>query len=261
MFTKLMGQVPTVVIAAATASIFGGGAAYAAARITSADIADQTIQSRDIAAQGVGTSEVRNQSIVSGDIAEGGVGASEIRNGSITGADINDTTEKNLKGAKGAKGDKGDKGDPGADGKDGVVSPAYSASDSSIVQAIGGSFGKFTDGVRATRVDTIELPAGEYVLTAEGFFVNSQATTGKTRMQLAVRVDDGSDWGKDFGTCFTADFGTQKDRETSCNTTRLVQVDNETEVVVYGFGYQRNGQGAATNAVEGSAFVSATPVN
>ncbi|GGR43225.1 hypothetical protein J2S40_004275 [Nocardioides luteus] len=260
MFTKLMGQVPTVVIAAATASIFGGGAAYAAARITSADIADQTIQSRDIAAQGVGTSEVRNQSIVSGDIAEGGVGASEIRNGSITGADINDTTEKNLKGAKGAKGDKGDKGDPGADGKDGVVSPAYSASDSSIVQAIGGSFGKFTDGVRATRVDTIELPAGEYVLTAEGFFVNSQATTGKTRMQLAVRVDDGSDWGKDFGTCFTGATSPLANRESHCSSTRVVTVDADDVVDVYAFGYADDQGSADSGKVSVKSFVTALPV-
>ena len=83
MIKKLTGQIPTVVIAAATAAIFGGGGAYAAAQITSAQIQDQTIQSRDIAAEGVGTSEIRNQSIQSGDIGEGGVGQSEIRNGSV----------------------------------------------------------------------------------------------------------------------------------------------------------------------------------
>lgn len=257
MFTKLMGQVPTIVIAAATAAIFGGGAAYAAAQITSAQIADQTIQSRDIAAQGVGTSEVRNQSIVSGDISEGGVGASEIRDGSITGADINDTTEKNLKGATGPQ---GEKGDPGAPGKDGVVSPVYSATEFMTVENIGGSFGKFTETVRATKVDTVELPAGEYVLTAEGFFLNNQATSGQTRMQLAVRVNDGSDWGKDFGTCFTGAISTLANRESHCSSTRVVTVAEGDVVEVYAFGYADDQGSADSNKVDVKSYVTAIPV-
>ena len=236
MIKKLTGQIPTVVIAAATAAIFGGTGAYAAAQITSAQIKDQTIQSRDIAAEGVGTSEVRNQSIVSGDIAEGGVGPSEIRNNSITTNDINDKTEAALKGAK---------GDKGADGKDGVVQPVYADSgDRRQVKDVGGSFGKFTGVVRATQVDTVELPAGDYVLTAEGFFINNAATSGKTRMQLAVRVNDGTDWGKDFGTCFTGAISTLAERESHCSSTRVVTVEEGDVVEVYAFGYADD-QGAA----------------
>jgi hypothetical protein len=258
MLKKLIGQVPTIVIAATTAAIFGGGGAYAAAQITSAQIADQTIQSRDIAAAGVGTSEVRDQSLVSGDIAENGVGTSEIRNGSITGADINDTTEKNL---KGAKGDPGAPGAPGTDGADGVVEPIYSASAPKTVTNVGGSFGKAPD-VRATELATVNLAAGKYVLTAEGFFINNQATTGDTRMQLAVRVQDGSNagWGQDLGTCFTGAISTLANRESHCSSTRVVELDQAAEVKVYAFGYADDQGSADSGAVDAKSFVTVLPV-
>lgn len=267
MLKKLMGQVPTIVIAATTAAIFGGGGAYAAAKITSAQIADQTIQSRDIAAAGVGTSEVRDQSLRSGDIAESGVGTSEIRNGSITGADINDTTEKNLRGAKGdpgapgAPGTPGAPGAPGADGADGVVEPIYSVSAPTAVTNVGGSFGK-APNVRATELGTVNLAAGKYVLTAEGFFINNQATSGGTRMQLAVRVQDGSNdgWGQDLGTCFTGAISPLANRESHCSSTRVVELDQAAEVKVYAFGYADDQGSADSGAVDAKSFVTVLPV-
>ena len=261
MFKKLMGQVPTVVIAAATAAVFGGGGAYAAAQITSAQIADQTIQSRDIGSQGVGTDEVRNQTLGSGDIAAGGVGASEIRDGSITGADINNTTEKNLKGAAGKEGPAGPQGPEGPAGENGVVSPVSSEAAPLPVKDIGGSFGK-DPAVRATEIDSVDLKAGKYVLTAEGFFTNNAATSGDTRMQLAVRVQDGSNggWGQDLGTCFTGAISTLADRESHCSSTRVVDLAADASVKVYAFGYADDQGSADSGKVDAKSFVTAIPV-
>lgn len=127
--------------------------ANAARLITGGDIKNQTIQSRDIAAEGVGTSELRNQTIQSGDIAANGVGTSEIRQGTITGADINDTTERNLRGKNGkdgADGKDGEKGEKGAAGMSGYE-----------------VIGRGTDATSATGVQTIvsECAAGERVLS------------------------------------------------------------------------------------------------
>lgn len=76
-----------------TGSLIAGGSAFAASQITSGDIANQTIQSWDIAAGGVGQSEIRsagvdgseveNQSLHSWDLAPNSVGASEVKRGSI----------------------------------------------------------------------------------------------------------------------------------------------------------------------------------
>lgn len=93
----------TVGAIASIVALGGTVGANAASQVTSADIKDQTIQSRDIAADGVGKSEIRtgavgsleilNQSIQSYDIDAEAVGTSEIRNNTITRADINDSTE------------------------------------------------------------------------------------------------------------------------------------------------------------------------
>lgn len=68
----------------------GGGSAYAAAQITSGDIANQTIQSWDVHRGGVKSSEVANQSLHSWDLAPDSVGASEVAEGSIDHSELTD---------------------------------------------------------------------------------------------------------------------------------------------------------------------------
>lgn len=253
MLKKLMGQVPTIVIAATTAAIFGGGGAYAAAKITSAQIADQTIQSRDIAAAGVGTSEVRDQSIVSGDIAANGVGTSEIRDGSVTGADISDATEKAL---KGAKGDTGAPGAAGAPGQDGVVT-ATSVAKSATIANIGGSF-----LTRATEVGTTHLEAGKYLVNAYGFFDRTDNAMSSTPvLQLAVRGMDGSQWGADYGTAFTGEFPATGNLEQTASSTRYVTVPaGGLDVKVYAFGYNADQSANGSGNYTVSADVTFVPV-
>lgn len=74
----------------------GGGSAYAAAQITSGDIANQTIQSWDVHRGGVKSSEVANQSLHSWDLARNSVGASEITNRSIGQSDLSSNVQSKL---------------------------------------------------------------------------------------------------------------------------------------------------------------------
>lgn len=80
---KILKYGSAAVAATAAALVLTPLGATAASLIDSGDIKDQTIQSRDIAAEGVGTSEVRNQSLQSVDIDREAVGQSEIRTGSV----------------------------------------------------------------------------------------------------------------------------------------------------------------------------------
>ncbi|MEQ7005416.1 hypothetical protein ABN028_04355 [Actinopolymorpha sp. B17G11] len=104
-------------------ALLAGGAAVAAGTITSGDIADQTIQSRDIGPGGVGSSEIRDNAIRQHDIGEAAVGSSEIRDGRILMQDFAPDTVEQLKGEKGDTGEAGpagEQGPAGADGADGV---------------------------------------------------------------------------------------------------------------------------------------------
>ena len=97
MIKKLSSSRFGLVAASTTALVLMGGigTATAAHLIGSDDIADQSIRSRDIDTQGVGTSEIRD--------------------GSILLKDMSDVTRKALSVA-GPQGDKGEKGEPGLTG-------------------------------------------------------------------------------------------------------------------------------------------------
>jgi hypothetical protein len=128
---KGLGVGGTALVLVAGGALLAGGAAVAAGTITSADIADQTIQSRDIGAGGVGTSELRSNDIRRHDIKDGSVGPGEILDGSVRAADLDPGLADSLKGEKGdtgepgpagpagEKGEKGDQGEPGAPGLSG----------------------------------------------------------------------------------------------------------------------------------------------
>ena len=96
------------------------------------------------------------------------------------------------------------------------------------VASIGGSF-----ATRATVADTYTLPAGTHQISTDGFFISNAATSGKTRLQVAVRGPAG----QDFGTCFTGLASMLAQREATCSTTRVVTVSQPTQVTVFVFGY------------------------
>jgi hypothetical protein len=80
----------------------GGGAAWAANTIGSADIIDGQVKSADIGdgevkeadvGQGaVASPELKNDSIVAGDVAPNSLGGGRIADGSLTGADVDEST-------------------------------------------------------------------------------------------------------------------------------------------------------------------------
>ena len=138
---------------------------------------------------------------------------------------------------------------------------ATQSTGTATVADVGGTFGKFTDTVRATELDEFTLDPGRYILTADGFFSTLTADpTRDVRMQLAVRVDDGTDWGQDLGTAFTGTLSPLADREASTSSTRLVSFDAPTTVQVYAFGYEDDQGSAASGQVSATSVVTAEQI-
>lgn len=251
-----VGAIASIVVLGGTVG------ANAASQVTSSDIKDQTIQSRDIAADGVGKSEIRtgavgsleilNQSIQSYDLDEGSVGTSEIRNNTIRLEDINDSTEKALRGNEGPKGDtgatgeQGPQGPAGEDGKDGTFAGVQHAEGAANVAKIGGSF-----STNATFVEDLTLLPGTYVVTTDAFFIAKEGSepTGKADLMVAVRGVNESAADLDLGTGFTGDSPQQAEREVTTSTTRLVTLTETTSVSIKVFGYETDGQGSADSGV------------
>lgn len=261
----------TVGAIASIVALGGTVGANAASQVTSADIKDQTIQSRDIAADGVGKSEIRtgavgsleilNQSIQSYDIDAEAVGTSEIRNNTIRLEDINDSTEKALRGNEGPKGDTGATGEQGPqgpagedgkdgadgkDGKDGTFAGVQHAEGAANVEKIGGPF-----STNATFVEDLTLLPGTYVVTTDAFFIAKEGSepTGKADLMVAVRGVSENEVDLDLGTGFTGDSPQQAKREVTTSTTRLVTLDETTSVSIKVFGYETDGQGSADSGV------------
>ncbi|MFT3871705.1 MAG: hypothetical protein QM714_03525 [Nocardioides sp.] len=82
---------------------------------------------------------------------------------------------------------------------------------------------------------------------------------GIRTVSFALRVDDGSPWGLDFGTCF-APVSPAKDRESTCSSTRIVSVTDPTAVLVYAFGYSDDTGSADSGKIDAKAFVTAVRV-
>lgn len=95
----------------------GGGTAYAATLITSADIEDGTIQSVDVADAGILSRDLKDGSVGHVDVTNGSLSGTDIKDGGIGLVDISEAARTEL---QGQKGDQGDPGLPGADGADGV---------------------------------------------------------------------------------------------------------------------------------------------
>lgn len=97
---------------------------------------------------------------------------------------------------------------------------------------IGGSFATLH-----TDLGSFKLRAGTYLISGDGFFHSDTATSGLTRLQLAIRGDDGSTFGQDYGTCFTGLASATANREASCTTVRTVTLSAPQTINVQAFGY------------------------
>ena len=74
-----------------------GGTAFAASKVTSGDIKDNTIKGKDIGGGQVAGSDLRDESATGDDVADGSLDGSDIQDGGLTGADLAD---KSVGGAK-----------------------------------------------------------------------------------------------------------------------------------------------------------------
>jgi hypothetical protein len=244
------------------------GADIAGSSITSSHIKDQTIQSRDIAADGVGGSELR----------AGSVGTSELSSAAKS-------YIASMAGADGAKGENGAQGTPGApciDGTDGVDgapgidgtngtngtdgADAFVDSDTvkfgpTVIEQLGGSWRKTGTALKAighTKVGTVELKAGTYLVSVNASYWKSSAlasdTTATPSLQLQVNsgVRDGEFPDKTYVTTWT-DFpagGAAGERpgsgvlEQTSSAYQIVTLDADTILEVDAFG-QNPGTGYA----------------
>lgn len=92
----------------------GGGSAYAATSITSAQIKDNTVQGKDIKNSTIQGKDVKNRSLTTSDLSSGTVASLKGKTGPAGAAGVKGDT--GAPGTPGAKGDKGDKGDAGESG-------------------------------------------------------------------------------------------------------------------------------------------------
>lgn len=98
--------------------------------IYSANIADNTIQSRDVRDDNLLSRDIRNGTITRADVLDGSLTGTDVLDGSVTGADVKDgslgladlssTAKDGLKGEPGQDGTPGEQGQPGAPGDPGI---------------------------------------------------------------------------------------------------------------------------------------------
>lgn len=216
-------------VAAAGALLVGAGAggSVAAGHITGQDIVNGTVRTGDIA----------DKTIRADDIRPGRIGMEHMRR------DLREQFAENSE-------------------SDAAPSPIYSESDKDIaITQMGGSWGTLTEP-NATLLDTVTLPAGRYVLTTEGFFTaDSDGNPAPAQIQVAVRMADGTKWGADLGTCF-ATTGVERKRDYTCSTTRTVELAADTDVQVFGFGYNVEDEGGSNSGeFVAESYLTALPVS
>jgi hypothetical protein len=255
--TKGIARRVTLVVAAFVVLVLGISVAGQASASQStypwdsADIKNQSLGSVDFAPNSVGSSEITYQGVIGFDIKNGDVTGVDIQDGSITTKDLSDATEAKLK---------GNTGDTGAAGKDGVVDPIDLVTEKKTVTNMGGTWGTLAEP-RATLLGSVDVPAGKYMVTANGFFTaDADGNPVEAQVQTAVRYDNGTKWGVDLGTAYST-TGTWKGRDYTTSSTRVVTIPTDTTVSVYGFGYDIAGESSQNSGqFDASAYLTLTPV-
>lgn len=266
------------VVAAAVLFAAGGMSSAVADRLISGDdIAKNTITAKNLAKDSVGKKQIKSD--VYDNLKDGEQGPAGPAGATGPAGPAGEAGAVGEQGPAGETGPAGERGTSGSTGPQGPAGPsgstgpqgpaasdvfgglaAMETSEKMTVTDVGGSFGMFPGPVRATLVDTVALPAGTYVLSADGFFSSNKATSGKTRMQLALRIADGTAWGKDVGTCFTGAMSVLANREGTCSTSRVVALTGPADVLVYAFGYADDQGAADSGAIDARSYVNAIRV-
>ena len=143
-----------------------------------------------------------------------------------------------------------------------VFGTASEANDfaSKTITDVGGSFGKFTATVRATKLGDFQLAPGTYLLNSQFRADRVVAGAPGLRPQLALRVDNGTDWGLDFGTVMGTELSPTANRELYGSGFKVVTVTENTLVQVFGFGYNDDASAAGSGEIKMSASVVAVRV-
>lgn len=273
---KNLTKVGAVVAGTALIATAATTGATAAKWIDGSDIKRGTVAGKQIKDSSIGSKDIANGKIRLGDLspwvqgrvksggaagaagADGAVGEKGEKGDQGLPGDKGEKGEQGEQGEQGPKGDRGDRGPKGAQGdpaSDVFGESAVNETFTANVANIGGSF-----TTRATQLGTFELQPGTYLLSSDGFFISNAATSGMTRMQLAIRGVDGTEWGADLGTCFTGLASPLADREVTCNTTRTVVVEETLTVNVMAFGYADDQGSADSGKFDVTANVSAVKV-
>lgn len=242
--------------------LLGWGVAANASQSTypwdSADIQNQSLGSVDLAPNSVGSSEL--QAIGTEDVKYNSLNGWDIENGMLTGVDVKDGSLGLKELSESAKAElKGDTGDAGTPGTDGVVDPITLETEKTTVTNMGGTWGSLAEP-RATLLGSVEVPAGKYMITANGFFTaDADGNPVPAQVQTAVRYDNDTKWGVDLGTAFST-TGTWKGRDYTTSSTVVLTLP-DTTVSVYGFGYDVNGEsGQNSGQFDASARLTLVPV-
>jgi hypothetical protein len=161
-----------------------GGSSYAALRIGSAEIRDNSVRSKDLRNNGVRSKDLRNNDVRGGDIRTGSVRATDLRDGDLTGADLmNDTIS-------------------GADVNESSLATVPRASDALTLG--GRSADAFLASDRQSRTGLIKLAHGETrtIASSGPFTWTAQCIDdggGSTRLTVTVSSTEADSFAGDFG--------------------------------------------------------------
>lgn len=181
-----------------------------------------------VTANAAGAPGIPDNTVTSADVKYNSIHGWDLENGTVTGVDMKD-------GSLGLQELNASAQDAIADNVTDAAGYAFEAN----VANIGGPF-----AANAVPAGTFTLSAGSYKVSTDALFRSNATTSGRADLQVAVRAADESVWGQDLGTAFTGDSPVQAQREVSTHTTRIVTLDHDTEVTVYVFGYDNEGQGS-----------------
>jgi hypothetical protein len=196
------------------------------------------------------------------DIRSNAVRSDHIKNGAVKKRDLSKAVQRQLnktgqqgktgaqgpRGEKGEKGEKGAKGDPATDVKGGFSGKIEGGS---VIKNIGGKFAE-----RKTQVgESMTLEPGTYLINGYAGFdrINNEKVASGPVLQLAIR----SASGEEMGTAFTGEFPAG-DVEQSTSVSRVITIDEKTDVKAYVFGY--NADGSSEGSGNYVAGVSVTAV-
>ena len=124
-----------------------------------------------------------------------------------------------------------------------------------VIVNIGGPF-----ATNKTKVCSFDIPAGVWMVNSSAFFARTAVGVAGTRPQLALRWDNGSQWGADIGTILGAEISPSKDRELSGSTVKVLTLQKPITVEVFGFGYNDNGSSAGSGDITVAVNVAAVRI-